>query len=163
MEKIQNLYGLLLSRLRYLYDGEVQQVVFLESLFNKTNTLELQDNIDYQLRETKQQRKRLDKIFSHLNEHNENGPCLGIRAIIQETENILQSCQSEAVCDAAIITAIQHINHYEIASYGTAIAYAKILNKHNIASAMLDSLREEKSADLELSDLALGQINPDAK
>lgn len=163
MEKIQNLYDLLLSRLRFLYDGEVQQVVFLESLLNKTGTLELQDNIDYQLRETKEQKKRLEKIFTHLNEHNENGPCLGVRAIIQETENILQGCQSSAVCDAAIITAIQHVNHYEIASYGTAIAYAKILNKHNIASTMLDSLREEKSADMELSDLALDHVNLDAK
>lgn len=163
MEKLQNLYHLLLNRLRFLYDGELQQINFLGSLADLTDNPDLQDSIDYQLRETIQQKNRLEKIFTHLNEPFENGPCLGIRAIIQETVNIREACQTKPVCDAAIITAIQHINHYEIASYGTAIAYAKILNKHNIARILLDSLREEKNADMELSDLALEHVNLDAK
>lgn len=163
MPRIGNLYDLWLDRLRYLYDGEKQQLTFLESLSTKADSIELQDNIDYQLRETMQQKNRLEKIFDHLNESSENGPCLGVRAIIDETNNILKECNNKSVCDAAIVTAIQHINHYEIAGYGTAIAYAKILNKHNIAQSLLDSLREEKNADMELTDLAIDQINLDAK
>ncbi|MEX2344462.1 MAG: DUF892 family protein [Balneolaceae bacterium] len=163
MEKIQNLYDLLLNRLRYLYDGEVQQLDFLENLIELPDSVDLQDNIDYQIRETVQQKNRLEKIFTHLNEPSENGPCLGIRAIIQETKNITEACKTKPACDAAIITAIQHINHYEIAGYGTAIAYAKILNKHNIAGILLDSLREEKTADMELSDLAIEHVNLEAK
>ena len=65
--------------------------------------------------------------------------------------------------DAALITAIQHINHYEMAGYGTAVAYAKALERHDVAEKLLESLREEKRADMGLSDLAENQVNIDAK
>jgi ferritin-like metal-binding protein YciE len=58
---------------------------------------------------------------------------------------------------------VQHINHYEIAGYGTAISYAKALEKHEIARILLDSLRECKNADSDFSEIAQKFINPDAR
>lgn len=76
---------------------------------------------------------------------------------------LAQRCKNPEVCDAAIITSLQHINHYEIAGYGTAISYAKQLNRHDIGELLWETLREEKASDMGLSEIAESQINPDAR
>lgn len=162
MKKIKNLYHLFLNQLYDLYDGNIRQLKFLNDLINRADSTDLQDNIDQYHRETKRQNNRLNQIFVLLNEDSSNGSCYGIKAMIKGTEKLLESCNNSAVCDAAIITAVQHINNYEIAGYGTALSYAKALNKHEIGRILLDSLRECKNADAELSELALNEINSGA-
>ncbi|MDZ7681911.1 MAG: DUF892 family protein [Fodinibius sp.] len=160
---IFDLYDLLLEQLRDLYDGELQQISFLNTLGDSANTFELNEFLQYHLNETKHQERRLEDIFDILNEKPEGESCDGIAGLIQEAQKIAKRCLNEEVRDAAIVTAVQHINHYEMAGYGTAIAYAKALERHDIAELLLDTLREEKKADMGLSDLAESQINPDAK
>ncbi|NGP89859.1 ferritin-like domain-containing protein [Fodinibius halophilus] len=161
--EIFDLYDLMLEQVRDLYDGERQQLNFLLDVEKKVTSFELDETINMHRRETKIQLDRLDKIFDILDEVQTGESCEGIQGIISDTQNLIDRCQNPEVCDAAIITAIQHINHYEIAGYGTAIAYAKAHERHDIGEILLETLREEKEADLGLTDLAENYINPDAK
>lgn len=160
---IFDIYDLLLEQIRDLYDGEQQQVRFLTMLLNRINSFELSEFLNYHLRETKQQIQRIERIFNQLKEQPEGESCDGIKGLIKESRKLADRCLNDEVRDAALITAIQHINHYEMAGYGTAIAYAKTLGRHDIAEQLLDTLREEKRADMGLSNLAENRINPSAK
>lgn len=162
-EDIFDLYDLMLEQLRDLYDGEIQQTKFLKKLMDAPESFELSEFLAYHLRETQQQIERIEEVFEILKEDPDGESCDGIKGLIKETRKLVKRCANEEVRDAALVTAIQHINHYELAGYGTAIAYAKALGRHEIAELLLETLREEKRADMGLSDLAENQINPDAK
>lgn len=160
---IYDLYDLMLEQLRDLYDGERQQLEVFPKFDKKAYSFELKEIVEWHQKETDRQLSRLKKIFKTLDEKPEGEECDGIKGLIKESLKLHDRCQNPQVCDAALITCIQHINHYEIAGYGTAIAYAKALEQHEVAELLLKTLREEKQADYGLSDLAEGQINPDAK
>lgn len=162
-QDIFDLYDLLLEQLRDLYDGEVQQTSFLKKLFDSAESYELSEFLAYHLKETEHQIRRIKEVFESLDETPKGESCDGIKGLIKEAQKLADRCMNEEVRDAALITAIQHINHYEMAGYGTAVAYAKALERHNIAELLLDTLREEKRADMGLSDLAEGEINVNAK
>lgn len=162
-EEIYDLYDLMLEQIRDLYDGELQQIKFLESQSEIAESFELNELLTFHLKETKRHAQRIKEVFEILNEDPGGEHCDGIKGLIKESEKLANRCVNEEVRDAALITAVQHINHYEMAGYGTAIAYAKTLERHDIAELLLETLREEKRADMGLSDLATNQVNPDAK
>lgn len=163
MKSIRNLHDLLVEQLQDLHDGNLRQLKFLNKIADKPESTDLQASIAEYTRETKRQKNRLDQIFILLNEDAGSEPFAGIKMMILETNKLLNRCHNKAIADAALITAIQHINHYEIAGYGTAIAYAKVLELHDVGQILLDSLRECKLADAELSQIAIEEINRDAK
>lgn len=162
-EEIFDLYDLMLEQLRDLYDGERQQLNFLLEADEQASSFELDEIIQMHRRETKKQLSRLEEVFDTLGEEPTGESCDGIRGIINEARKLTKRCKNPEARDAALVTAIQHINHYEMAGYGTAIAFAKTHGQHDIAEILLDTLREEKRADMGLSELAEDQINPDAK
>lgn len=160
--EIFDLYDLMLEQLRDLYDGERQQLNYLLEADKQATSFELDGIIQMHRRETKKQLSRLEEVFNMLGEKPTGESCEGIKGIINEAQKLTKRCKNPETRDAALVTAIQHINHYELAGYGTAIAFAKTQGQHDIAQTLLDTLREEKRADMGLSDLAEDQINPDA-
>lgn len=162
-QDIFDLYDLLLEQLRDLFDGENQQLKFFPKVQKLVSSFELDELLLMHQRETKLHLMRLEGIFELLDEQPTGENCDGIKRLIKETLKLAKRCQNPEVCDAALVTSIQHINHYEMAGYGTAIAYAKVLERHDIAETLIETLREEKSADMGLSDLAEGKINANAK
>ncbi len=160
---IFDLYDLMLEQLRDLYDGEHQQIRFLEEQTEIAETYELNEFLNYHLKETTRQIRRIEEVFNVLNEDPKGESCDGIKGLIKESRKLADRCLNDEVRDAAVVTSVQHINHYEMAGYGTAIAYAKTLERHDLAELLLETLREEKRADMGLSDLAENRINPDAK
>ena len=163
MKDLINLYDLMIEQLRDLYDGELQQKKVLPKFKKEAESERLQDIIGAHIRDTKHQITRLEEIFSNLSEKPEGEHCKGMKGLIKEALQLIERSADPEVLDAGLITSLQHINHYEIAGYGTAIAYAKALGNHTLAANLLHSLREEKRSDEELSDLALGFINRRAK
>lgn len=161
--EIFDLYDLLLEQLRDLYDGEQQQLDILPKLDELADSFELEEIVEYHRKETIRQKDRLEKIFRQLKEEPEGESCDGIKGLIRETIKLARRCKNPEVRDASIITSLQHINHYEMAGYGTAIAYTKQLNRHDIAELLLETLREEKASDMGLSEIAENHINPDAR
>lgn len=163
MKDIINLYDLMLEQLRDLYDAELQQRKVLPGFKDEAESERLRDIIGAHIRDTEHQITRLEENFNNLAENPEGEQCKGMKGLIKEARQIIERSAGPEVLDAGLITSIQHINHYEIAGYGTAIAYAKALGNHTLAANLLNSLREEKRSDEELSDLALGFINRWAK
>jgi len=161
--EIFDLYDLMLEQIRDLYDGERQQLNYLLKADEQAHSFELDEIIRMHRRETKKQLSRLEEVFKILDEEPGGESCDGIKGIIDEALKLSARCKNPEVRDAALVTAIQHINHYEMAGYGTAIAYAKAHDRHDVGEILLDTLREEKRADMGLSNLAEDQINPDAK
>ncbi len=161
--EIVDLYDLLLEQLRDLYDGEKQQIEVLPKLDELADSFELEEIIEYHRKETLRQKERLEEIFQKLEEEPEGESCDGIKGLIKEMMKLAQRCKNPEVCDAGLITSMQHINHYEIAGYGTAISYAKQLDRHDIGELLWETLREEKASDMGLSEIAESQINPDAR
>lgn len=160
---ILDLYDLLMEQIRDLADGEAQQLEIFPDLDDLATSLELRELIERHEQETLRQSNRLQKVLEMLEEEGGGEHCEGIEGLIKEALKLARRCKVHQVCDAGLITSIQHVNHYEIAGYGTAISYAKTLGRHDVAELLLKSLREEKQADEELSRLAEEQINVDAR
>lgn len=162
-QDILDLYDLMLEQIRDLYDGEQQQLAYLAEAEKQADSFDLKEIVRMHRRETKKHLSRLENIFKILREEPAGEECDGIKGLIKEAMKLADRCKNSEVCDAGLITSIQHINHYEMAGYGTAIAYSKVLERHDIGELLLKTLREEKEADMELSDLAEDQVNVNAK
>lgn len=162
MKKIVNLKDLLIEQLRDLYDGELQQLNEMESYTESVNSIELQDQLNYLIRKTERQIDRLNDIFLMIGCSPEGEHSSAMEGLIKETRHLIERCSNKEVCDAALVTSLQHIVHYEIAGYGTAVAYSKVLGDDEMAQVLLDSLREEKHTDTDLSNLAEVFVNDHA-
>lgn len=135
----------------------------LPKMAKNASSPKLKKALQDHLAETKNQIKTLKDVFKSIGVKAEEEKCDAMAGIIEEGEGILEETEIGPVRDAGIIAACQKAEHYEIASYGTMISYAKLL-KHKEAQQLLSSiLKEEKNADKLLSKLATSEINIKAK
>lgn len=154
-----------------LFEGCLKDALWAENAMHKAlpkmsknaTSSKLKKALDDHKKETSDQIKTLKAVFKSIGVKAEEEKCDAMAGIIEEGEGILEDTKPGAVRDAGIIAACQKAEHYEIASYGTMIAYAKIL-KMNEAKKLLSSiLTQEKNADKLLSKLAISEINIKAK
>ncbi|TDO97041.1 ferritin-like domain-containing protein [Flavobacterium sp. 245] len=108
---------------------------------------------------TQNQVARLEKVFELLGENAEGKKCEAMAGLLKEGDSILEETEPGAVRDAGIIAASQKIEHYEIATYGTLVAFAKTLGENDSAKLLTQTLAEEKEANCLLSDVALNAVN----
>ena len=108
---------------------------------------------------TENQVIRLKKVFELLGEKAEGKKCEAMAGLLKEGDSILEETLPGAVRDAGIIAASQKIEHYEIATYGTLCAFAKILGENDAAKLLMQTLAEEKESDCLLNDVALNAVN----
>jgi ferritin-like metal-binding protein YciE len=111
------------------------------------------------LQETERQIDRLEKAFGSLGESPRPKRCEGMRGLIREGSELLRSTPGGSLRDAVMITAAQKVEHYEMASYGTARTYATVLGEPLVAQLLDDTLQEEKNADLKLTKIAEERVN----
>lgn len=163
MKDITTLRDLLIQQTQHLYDSEKQQVEALPQIKAKVNSAELKQLITKHVDTTKKQVDRLETIFRELNEKSREEKCDSMKGLINEGMEIIKKCSDPEVLDAGIINSIQHIDHCEMAGYGTAAAYADTLGLTKIGQIFYDILDEEKKFDRELSRLAEKKINAKAK
>lgn len=151
--------------LRDIFDAENQIVVGLPKMIQAASHQDLKDAFSNHLDETKMQVQRLKAIFKILNENPTGKKCQAMQGILEEGEEVIKSNDSPAVKDAALIIAAQKVEHYEIASYGSARALARHLNDaqsnenfdfDEIADLLQESLDEEAGADEKLTEIAEG-------
>jgi ferritin-like metal-binding protein YciE len=149
----------LVDEIRDLYNAEKQLTKALPKLAKGANSDELREAIESHLEETQGQVTRLERVFELLDEKPRGKHCAGIAGIIEEGSDTLQEDLEGAVMDAAIIAAAQRAEHYEIAAYGTVVAWAEALELTDVAAVLSETLEEEKAADEKLSALAEAGIN----
>ena len=152
---------LLTNELADLYDAENQIIKALPKMIDECSSTELQEALQEHLTITQKQVTRLDQIFRDLGEK-PSKKCKGMAGIIAEGEELLKEDFEESTKDAGIIGAAQKVEHYEIASYGTARTLAEFLGHQRAAELLEQTLEEEKEADKLLTQIAESSINSEA-
>jgi ferritin-like metal-binding protein YciE len=152
---IQTMDDLLLHGLQDIYYAEQQITKALPKLIEKTTNRDLTKGLKDHLEETKTQITRLDQAFKKLGQSPKGVKCPAIDGLIQEGDEIAGEVADKEVLDAAIVGAAQSVEHYEIARYGTLIAWAEALGHDDIVRFLTTNLNEEKAADKKLSTVAL--------
>jgi ferritin-like metal-binding protein YciE len=158
----QTLQDAFIDELRDVYDAEKQLIKALPKMAKAASSLELKEAFESHLKETKGQVARLEQVFASLDEKVQGKHCDGIEGIIEEGDAILQEDFETLAMDACLIAAGQRAEHYEMAAYGTLVAWARSLGHAEAAELLEETLNEEKLADEKLTALAEGSINDEA-
>ena len=111
---------------------------------------------------TSSQIDRLEQAFARLDEKVRGKHCDGIEGIIEEGKSVMEEDFDNATMDACLIAGGQRAEHYEMAAYGTLVAWARAMGHTEAADLLQETLDEEKAADQKLSTLAEGGINREA-
>jgi len=163
MAKLESLDDLFVDELRDLYNAESQLVKALPKMAEAASSPDLRNALEEHLNQTKNQIDRLDKVFKSLDVPVRGKECVGMKGIIREGQEVLKGSAAPAVKDAGIITAAQKTEHYEIAGYGSACAFAERLGYGEQAKLLKQNLSEEKKADELLTKIAERHVNKEAK
>ena len=155
---LQELY---VEQLQDLFDAEQQIIKALPKMIEAAQSEDLRDALTEHLEVTRKQADRVEKICQDLGEEVKGEKCKGMEGVLKEGSDLVKDVDNEEVRDAAIIAAAQRVEHYEMAGYGTARTYATLLGFDDAASALEETLEEEKEADEKLSSLA-EELNADA-
>ena len=151
-----------IDELRDTYDAERQLTKALKKLAKAATAAQLREAFETHLEETQGQIDRLEQVFESLDEKVRGKHCDGIAGIIEEGNSIMDEDFDETTMDACLIAAGQRAEHYEMAAYGTLVAWARVLGHTDAADLLQQTLDEEKAADEKLSALAEGGINQGA-
>jgi ferritin-like metal-binding protein YciE len=158
----RNFHDAFLDELRDMYDAEKQLVKALPKLADAASDASLRKAFTSHLKETQGHVTRLERVFDSLDEKPRGKHCDGIAGIIDEGKTIMDEEFDDATMDARLIAAGQRSEHYEIASYGTLVAWARAMGHTEAVSLLEDNLEEEKAADKKLTALAKDGINETA-
>ena len=146
---------LFLHGLKDIYYAESQIVKALPSMIEKATNRDLSKGLKDHLAETENQISRLDQVFQKMGEKAQGVQCPAIDGLIKEANEIAGEVSDKEVLDAAIVGAAQSVEHYEIARYGTLIAWAESLGRDDVVRLLTTNLNEEKAADKKLSTVAV--------
>ncbi|RZJ66299.1 MAG: ferritin-like domain-containing protein [Flavobacterium sp.] len=158
----QELKTLFVDSLKDIYWAENALLKALPKMADNASSPNLASIIKDHFTQTQNQVARLEKVFELIGEKAEGKKCEAMAGLVKEGDGILEETAYGPVRDAGIISASQKIEHYEIATYGTLCAFAKTLGENDAAKLLMQTLAEEKQADMLLSDVAYNAINFDA-
>jgi len=162
MAEAETLHDAFLDELRDSYDAEKQLTKALPKLAKAASNPQLRQAFEAHLKETEGHVQRLERVFESLDEKVRGKHCDGIAGIIEEGKAIMEEEFDDSAMDACLIAAGQRAEHYEMAAYGTLVAWAKAMGHTEAAKLLQQTLNEEKAADKKLSDLAESGINQSA-
>lgn len=160
METLEDLYE---DLLKDLYSAEKQLVKALPKMAKNADSPDLQKAFEAHLDQTEQHVERIERIFSNLEGSPRGKKCVGMEGLIEEGAELLKEDVDPDVLDAGLIAAAQKVEHYEIASYGTARAWAEKLGYNDAARLLQQTLDEESTANEKLTQLAESYINMEAQ
>src|SRR5918911_2549403 len=159
LETLQDLY---VDELKDLYSAENQILKALPRMIKAASHPELKQAFETHLRQTEGQVRRLEQIFEELGASPRGKKCVGMEGLIEEAKELLSEKPEPDVLDAGLISKAQHVEHYEMAGYGTVRTYARILGMERQAQLLQETLDEEGETDKLLTQLAETGINVEA-
>jgi ferritin-like metal-binding protein YciE len=159
MAESGTLHDAFLDELRDAYDAEKQLLKALPKMAKKATSEDLTAAFEGHLEETRGHVDKLEQVFGALGEKVRGKHCDGIAGIIEEAKSVMQEDFDAQTMDACLIAGGQRAEHYEMAAYGTLIAWAKAMGHSEAAELLEEILEEEKAADEKLTELAEGGIN----
>ena len=152
--EIDSLRKLYVDELKDLYSAEKQILQALPKMAKKATNPQLRQGFEKHLEQTRMQVERLDRIFELLGKSPRGKKCKGMEGLLEEGKEMMQEDMEDDVMDAALISAAQRVEHYEIAGYGTVRTYAELMGEKEHAKLLQQTLDEEGQTDKELSRLA---------
>ena len=163
MDRLNNLDDLFMHELKDLYSAEQQILKALPDMAKATSHQELRTAFEEHEQMTRDQVMRLETIADELGVDIGGHKCKGMEGIIKEGKEVIAANADDDTRDAALIGAAQRVEHYEIAGYGTARTYARMLGHERAAQLLQTTLEEEGNTDHRLTRIAEGMVNRDAQ
>ena len=157
--ELDTLKDLYIEELKDLYSAEKQLTKALPKMAKAANHKELQAAFRAHLKETEQHVARLERICKDLGVSPRGKKCVGMEGLIEEGNELIQEKPDDDVLDAGLINKAQHVEHYEMAGYGTVRTYARQLGYNEQADLLQQTLDEEGKTDHLLTALAESKIN----
>lgn len=154
--KLNTLNQALEAELADIFDAEQQLVKKLPEVAKSVTSSSVREALEDHLEETRNQVGRLERIFEILGHRPSAETCEAMRGLLEETDEILACPGDKNVKDAVVIGGLQRVEHYEIAAYGTARAFAEQLELQDVVDLLQETLDEEFAADKKLTALAEG-------
>lgn len=149
---------LYIDELKDIYNAENQLVKALPKMAKAANSEELRNGFEEHLEQTRGHVQRLEQIFKALGEKPSGKKCKAMEGLVAEGAETMGEDYEDDVMDAALISAAQRVEHYEIAAYGTVRTYAELLGEDTAVQLLEQTLEEEKETDQKLTDMA-SEIN----
>ncbi|KAA2211404.1 YciE/YciF ferroxidase family protein [Teichococcus oryzae] len=159
---IKTLDDLFVHTLQDIYYAEQQITKNLPTMIEKASDPQLKSAFQQHLSETENQVRRLEQVFQMHGQPVKGVTCVAMDGILSEAKEIISDCDDTQVLDAAMVSAAQAVEHYEITRYGTLIALAKELGRADCASVLQQTLEEEKATDAKLTQIAESRVNKQA-
>ncbi len=156
---IKTLEDLFTHTLQDIYYAENQIAKHLPTMVDKASNPELKAAFQKHLTETQNQAKRLEQVFGMLGQPVKGVTCAAMDGILAEAKEVISDCGDREVCDAAMLSSAQAVEHYEMTRYGTLIAFATQLGRRDVAQVLQQTLTEEKNTDQALTQIAESRVN----
>lgn len=163
MAALNSLHPLYVEELKDLYSAEKQILKALPRMTKAATHQELKRAFTTHERQTRTHVERLDRIFKDLGTSPRGKKCVGVEGIIKEGAELIKEKPAPEVLDAGLVAAAQHVEHYEMASYGTTRAWALKMGHQQQAALLQQTLDEERQTDELLTQIAERSINVDAE
>lgn len=160
--KVRTLDDLYVDLLKDLYSAEKQLTKALPKMAKNAQSSDLQKAFQDHLRQTEKQAERLERIFSDMDGSPRGKKCVGMEGLVEEGNEIMKEAADPDAMDAGLIAAAQKVEHYEIAGYGTARAWARHLGYNDAAKLLEQTLEEESMANELLTRIAESHVNMEA-
>lgn len=159
---VRTMRELFLEELKDIYSAEKQITKTLPKIAKASSSTELRSAFENHLRETHGHIERLDRIGELLGKSLSGKTCQGMKGVLEEGAEMLDATEMGSLRDAALISAAQRVEHYEISIYGTLREYARLLDLSQVASLLEQTLKEEGEADQKLTSISK-HVNQEAK
>ena len=156
---IETMDDLFVHQLQDIYYAEHQILKALPQMIEKATEPQLKQAFQLHLKETENQVQRIKQVFQLRGAEAKGVDCPAIDGIIEEADDVADEIADKDVLDAALAAAAQAVEHYEIARYGTLIAWARELGRADCANLLEKNLEEEKAADKKLTEIAESRLN----
>lgn len=159
----KTLHDAMLDEMMDLYSAEKQLVRSLPKMAKKASDPALQKAMEHHLEETKEHVTRLEQAFESLDRKARAKKCVAMEGLLEEGKEVIEEAESEAVRDVMMIAAAQKVEHYEIASYGTVVEWARQMRHNQVVKLLTKTLEEEKAANEKLTKIAEQGVNAAAQ
>jgi len=154
-----HLHELFIDELRDILGAEKQLLKGLKKMADKANNESLKSAFEQHRSQTEEHAERLKKVFDSIGKTARAKKCKAMEGLLNEAEEIMEEFEGGEVLDAALIAAAQKVEHYEIASYGCLVTYAKLMEHTEAEELLSTTLNEEKETDVKLTEIAMSEAN----
>jgi ferritin-like metal-binding protein YciE len=162
MAETQTLHDAFLDELKDAYDAEKQLVKALPKIAKAATSTELRQAFVDHLEETQGHVQKLEQVFQTLDEKAKGKHCDGMAGILEEGKSVMEEDFEGSTLDACLIASAQRVEHYEMAAYGTLVAWSKAMGHNEATDLLQEILDEEKAADEKLTAIAESGVNEQA-